>query len=235
MKTYCIVLASGEGTRFGGNTPKQFVPVSGHMVIEYTIDAILRTEAIDELIVVVSKSWQREMEKVVSPLRCFKPIHVVIGGRTRLESCEHGMALIKDEEANVLIHNGVQPFITPVTLSDCVMALSRYEAVSVGSPCVYTVLELDDKRELKRIINRKCSVNDLGPECFKLSLLRRVFARTSTDADFTNITGIVVKHNLGRVYVVDGDPSNTKITYQDDLLFAEKKFKDYKFVEISNG
>lgn len=139
MKTYCIILASGTGLRFGGDIPKQFVCVCGRMIIEYTIDAILRTEAIDELIVVVSKPWQHEMEKVVSPLRCFKPIHVVIGGRTRLESCEHGMAFIKDEEANVLIHNGVQPFITPATLSDCAMALNRYEAVSVGSPCVYTV------------------------------------------------------------------------------------------------
>ena len=205
------------------------------MVIEYTIDAILKTDVIDELIVVVSEPWQEEMERVVSPLCRFKPIHVIIGGRTRLESCEHGMAFIEDEEANVLIHNGVQPFITSATLSACVMALNRYEAVSVGSPCVYTVLELDDKRELKRIINRKYSVNDLGPECFKLSLLRKVFAMVSIDADFTNITGIVVKHDLGKVYVVDGDPSNTKITYHDDLLFAEKKFKDYKFLEIPNG
>ncbi len=235
MKTCCIVLASGTGTRFGGNTPKQFVPVCGHMVIEYTIDAILRTDAVDELIVVVSEPWQGEMEMVVSPLRCFKPIHIVIGGRTRLESCEHGMAFIKDEEANVLIHNGVQPFITPTTLSDCVMALNRYEAVSVGSPCVYTVLELDDNRELKRIIRRSHSVNDLGPECFRLSFLRKVFEVVGFDESFTNITGIVMKYGLGKVYVVDGDPANTKITYPDDLLFAERKLVGYKFLELPHG
>ncbi len=232
MKTYCIILASGKGLRFGGDLPKQFIPICGRMVIEYTLDACLRTEAIDELLVVVSEPWRDEMEKLVAPMRKVKSVRVVLGGRTRKESCEKGVAAIGDADAKVLIHNGVQPFITPATLTDCVEALDRYDAVSVGSPCVYTVLELNDKRELERIVKRSHSVNDLGPECFKLSFLRNVFAVADGDVEFTNITGMVVKYGLGKVYVVDGDPGNTKITYRDDLIFAERKFADYKFLKF---
>lgn len=235
MKTFCIILASGTGSRFGGDVPKQFVRVCGRMIVEYTLDACLRTDAINELIVVVSKPWRDAMEAVVAPLRSVKPIRVVLGGATRRESCENGVAVIPDEDAKVLLHNGVQPFITPRTLGDCVDALDRYDAVSVGSPCVYTVLELDDNRELKRIVPRSHSVNDLGPECFKLSFLRKVFAVSRHDADFTNLTGMVVRYELGTVYVVDGDPSNTKITYADDVLFAERKFSGYKFLELNHG
>ena len=235
MKTYGIILASGTGSRFGGNVPKQFVRVCGRMIIEYTLDACLRTDAIDELIVVVSGLWKDEVEGIAAPLRSVKPIRVVLGGATRRESCENGVAAIQEEDAKVLLHNGVQPFITPRTLGDCVDALDRYDAVSVGSPCVYTVLELDDNRELKRIVPRSHSVNDLGPECFKLSFLRKVFAASRGDADFTNLTGMVVRYGLGTVFVVDGDPSNTKITYADDLLFAEKKFADYTFLEMNHG
>ena len=175
------------------------------------------------------------MEAVVAPLRSVKPIRVVPGGATRRESCENGVATIPDEDAKVLLHNGVQPFITPRTLADCVGALDLYDAVSVGSPCVYTVLELDENRELKRIVRRDRSVNDLGPECFKLSFLKNVFAVSCGDASFTNITGIVFKYGLGSVYVVDGDPSNTKITYPDDVLFAERKFAGYEFLEMNHG
>lgn len=235
MKTFCIILASGTGSRFGGDVPKQFVRVCGRMIIEYTLDACLRTDSIDELIVVVSEPWRDAMEAIVEPLRSVKPIRIVLGGATRRESCENGVAAIVDEDAKVLLHNGVQPFISARTLGDCVAALDRYDAVSVGSPCVYTVLELDDNRELKRIVPRSHSVNDLGPECFKLSFLRKVFAVSRRDADFTNLTGMVVRYELGTVYVVDGDPSNTKITYADDLLFAEKKFADYMFLEMSHG
>ena len=235
MNTYCIILASGTGSRFGGDVPKQFLHVNGRMVIEYTLDACLRTGAIGELIVVVSEPWKTKMEEVVAPWQRIKPIRVVVGGATRKESCENGVAAISEENAKVLIHNGVQPFITPRTLADCVVALDRYDAVSVGSPCVYTVLELDANRELKRIIRRSQSVNDLGPECFKLSFLRNVFEIAREDKDFTNITGMVMKYGLGRVYVVDGDPGNTKITYRDDLLFAERKFAGYRFMELPNG
>lgn len=235
MKTHCILLASGAGARFGGDTPKQFVRVRGRMIVEYTLDACLRTPVIDDIFLVVSEPWCNEMEKIVAPWRTIKPIHIVLGGATRRESCEKGVASIEDGEAKLLVHNAVQPFVTPKTLSDCVSALDRYDAVSVGSPCVYTVLELDDNRELKRIVPRSHSVNDLGPECFKMSFLRKVFAASRDDTRFTNLTGMIVRHGLGTVYVVDGDPSNTKITYQDDLLFAERKFAGYKFLELNHG
>ena len=235
MKTHGIILASGTGSRFGGDTPKQFVRVCGRMIVEYTLDVCLRTNTIDELAVVVSEPWKTAVETIVAPLRRIKPIRVVLGGATRRESCENGIAAIQEQDAKVLLHNGVQPFITPRTLADCVDALDRYDAVSVGSPCVYTVLELDENRELKRIVRRDRSVNDLGPECFKLSFLRRVLDMAHGDSIATNLTGLVVKHGLGPVYVVDGDPSNTKITYADDVLFAEKKFADYKFLEIPDN
>lgn len=235
MKTFCIILASGTGSRFGGDVPKQFVRVCGRMIIEYTLDACLQTDSIDELIVVVSEPWRDAMEAIVELLRSVKPIRIVLGGATRRESCENGVAAIVDEDAKVLLHNGVQPFISARTLGDCVAALDRYDAVSVGSPCVYTVLELDDNRELKRIVPRSHSVNDLGPECFKLSFLRKVFAASRNDTGFTNLTGIIVRHGLGTVFVVDGDPSNTKITYADDVLFAERKFAGYKFLELNHG
>ena len=234
MKSICVILASGTGSRFGGDPPKQFVRVCGRMIIEYTLDVCIRTESLDELILVVSNEWKKEMEALVKPLRKFKPVKVVEGGATRLESCARGVAAIADGEAKVLIHNGVQPFISSKTLTDCVAALDGYDAVSVGSPCVYTVLELNERRELERIVRRDRTVNDLGPECFKLSFLRGMLDQAGDDPTATNLTGFVVKHGLGKVYVVDGDPSNTKITYPDDLLFADRKFADYRFMESGN-
>ena len=223
MKTYGIILASGSGTRFGGNVPKQFVRVGGRMIIEYTLDVFMCTQAIDEIIVVVSEPWMEEMSRLSVSLSGKKPVRVVAGGATRMKSCENGVAAIVEDEAKVVIHNAVQPFITTMTLDECVRALNGYDAVSVGSPCVYTILELDDNREILRIIPRSHSVNDLGPECFRLSLLRRAFKTSSFQDGMTNVTGLVLRCGLGKVYVVDGDPANIKITYPDDLDFAERR------------
>ena len=224
MKTFCVILASGTGVRFGGEVPKQFVEVDGRMIVEYTVAACAASASVDEILLVVSEPWAKKMKDVVAVARFPKPVRVVLGGATRKESCWNGIAAVEDAEAKVLIHNGVQPFISVKDLEACVQALDRYDAVSVGSPSVYTVLELDENRELKRIVERRRSVNDLGPECFKLSFLRKVFETAVGDEGFTNITGMVMKYGLGKIYVVDGDPSNVKITYPDDLLLARRKF-----------
>ena len=38
------ILASGVGSRFGSNVPKQFHKINGKMVIEYVVDAILEAK-----------------------------------------------------------------------------------------------------------------------------------------------------------------------------------------------
>ena len=47
MKTYAIILASGTGSRFGGDLPKQFVEVNGRAIISYTLEVYNRTLVID--------------------------------------------------------------------------------------------------------------------------------------------------------------------------------------------
>ena len=232
MKNVVILLASGTGSRFGGDIPKQFVEINGRMIVEYTIDVCMATPCIDEVVIVVSDMYLEMMKTLVAKRAYGKPVRVVPGGATRKDSCINGVAAIGYEEAKVLIHNAVQPFVIPETFEDCVNALDRYDAVSVGSPSVYTVLELNDDRELVHIVNRAHSVNDLGPECFKLAFLKKVFAIGRDDNSFTNLTAMVLKHGLGRVYVVDGDPNNIKITYQDDVVLAKKILEDRRVKSV---
>lgn len=221
MKTYAILLASGAGARFGGEVPKQFIKIDGKMIVEYTLEAFMQSSAIDDVIIVVSESYVDLLQQSIAGNGYAKPVKIVVGGKTRLESTLKGVTAIKELSAKVLIHNAVQPFISSKTLGDCVSALDRYDAVTVGSPLVYTVLELDEDRVLRHIVDRRFSVNDLGPECFKLDLLKNVLEMSNGDDSFTNITGMIVKYGLGDVFVVDGDPANIKITYPNDLLLAK--------------
>lgn len=223
LKTYCIVLASGTGTRFGGDLPKQFVQVGGRMIVEHTLVAVARAPAVDEIVMVVSAPWRDAVERAVAQSHVGKPVRIVLGGTTRLASCRKGVESIADDDAKVLVHNGVQPFVTAADLDKCVAALDEYEAVTVGSASVYTVLELDEKRELRRIADRRFTANDLGPECFRIRLLRKVLDLAVDDETSTNLTGLVLRSGLGKVFVVDGDPANVKITYPDDFMLARAR------------
>lgn len=225
LKQVAVLLASGTGSRFGGDTPKQFVEIHGRMVVDYTLDACLKSKYVDEVIVVVAEDYLSLMQKRITDAAYTKSVSVVVGGDSRKESCIRGVMAIPYEDAKVYIHNAVQPFVSNDTFKACSLALNHYDAVTVGAPSVYTVLEVDGNHILKRIVNRSISYNDLGPECFKLKFLRKVLeegSRTDCCIEMTNITGIVVKANLGEVYVVPGNPGNIKITYPDDIVLARK-------------
>lgn len=230
MKSYCIILASGVGARFGVDCPKQFARIKGRMIIEYTL-AACDCDLFDEIILVVAAPYMCEMEDLVKRNGYKAVVKVVEGGASRKESCERGVEAIADNDGFVVIHNGVQPFVTRNVLSKCLSALEKYPAVTSGAPCVYTVLETDDDGLLRRMAPRARCFSDLGPECFRLSTIREAFAVGKDDTEFTNLTGIVMKHGLCEIYVVEGSPRNIKITYPEDVAIAEKMLEKKRGVD----
>ena len=57
MKRYAIIVAGGSGTRFGGNTPKQFLPLNGTPVLMHTIRKF--ASCTDAVVVVLPQREQR--------------------------------------------------------------------------------------------------------------------------------------------------------------------------------
>lgn len=224
MKKYCIVLASGTGSRFGANVPKQFVKICGKMVIEHTL-AACDCGVFDELFLVVSRPYLDKMRKMIAANGYSVRVRVVEGGASRKESCRRGIAEIPDRDAYVVIHNGVQPFVTSECFQRCLRGLGRHQAVTSGMPCVYTILKVDDHGVIVEMPERSHLYNDMGVECFRLSLLRKLFA-SYDDVVSTDIIGMVFRSGIAKVYVVEGDSRNIKITYPEDVVLARKLIKE---------
>ncbi|MGR3699827.1 MAG: 2-C-methyl-D-erythritol 4-phosphate cytidylyltransferase, partial [Roseovarius sp.] len=53
MTTAALIVAAGRGTRAGGDCPKQWQPLLGRRVIDWTLDAFLAAEGIDTILVVL--------------------------------------------------------------------------------------------------------------------------------------------------------------------------------------
>jgi len=224
MTNYAIILASGNGTRFGSKRPKQFIKVGKRMVIEHTLDIFQQSDVIDHIILVSPEKYIPELAMLK---KTFPKIQsIVAGGTTRKQSCINGVSAILEDDAKVFIHNGVQPLLSQDTLRLCAEALDQYDSVSVGSPSVYTVLHLNPDRTLKAIYDREYTVNDLGPECFNLSFLRSVLKHP--DEDCTNITGLVFRYKMGKTYIVPSNSDNIKITYPHDISIVKSLIQQRK-------
>ncbi|MBQ7449909.1 2-C-methyl-D-erythritol 4-phosphate cytidylyltransferase [bacterium] len=224
LKNYAIILASGSGSRFGSKIPKQFIKIKGKTLLEYSIEAFENHNDIDYIIVVISKEYRKRAEKLINK-NCYKKIYALInGGELRKDSSYNGVFSIKDKEANVLIHDCARPFVSDKIISDCVNTLKNHTAVGVAIPTTDTIIKVY-KNIIKDIPKRDSLMRIQTPQCFRLSLIKKAHEMSKNDADFTDDCGLVVKYNLADICIVEGNDSNFKITYPNDIIVAKEYLK----------
>lgn len=224
MKNYGIILASGTGTRYKSDIPKQFVKIAGKTVLEHTLDIFEKSPSIDYVILVITPEFRQIAEDILLKSNYSKVIKLLNGGETRKESSFIGISSIEEDDANVIIHDCARPFLTERIIRDCVNALEKYDAVDVAIPSADTIIKVKDKL-IEQIPERKTLMRGQTPQCFKLSLIKKAHELSKGESNFTDDCGLIVKYNLAEVYVVEGETENIKITYPSDIYMADRLFQ----------
>lgn len=225
LKNYGIILASGKGSRYGNDIPKQFVKIAGKTILEHTIEIFEKSDKIDEIYIVITPEYRNFAEEILIKNNYSKVSKILNGGIIRKESSYIGINAIEDEEANVIIHDCARPFLTHKIINDCIEALKIYNAVDVAIPSADTIIEVNENNIIKNIPRRANLRRGQTPQCFKLSVIKKAHELSKNESDFTDDCGLVVKYNLGDVYVVSGDEENIKITCPSDIFMADKLFQ----------
>ena len=229
MKNIAIVLAGGSGSRFGADMPKQFLQVAGKMIIEHTIDAFERHPLIDEIAVVSRADYVDEMKEMVKRDGYRKVTKVLQGGKERYHSSLAAIEAFTCDDDNLLIHDGVRPLVTDRIITDCVKALADYEAVDVAVPATDTVIELHEDGSIARIPPRRLLRNAQTPQCFRRRVIAKAFELALKDPGFfpTDDCSLVLKYMPEvAIKVVDGEPTNIKITYKEDIEMMKRVITD---------
>ena len=224
MKHIAIVLAGGSGRRMGNALPKQFLKVNERMIIEHTIDAFERSVRIDEIAVVTHPDYVEEMKGIIAANAWKKVGRVLVGGKERTDSTLSALRAYTEGDDRLLIHDGVRPLVSQEIIENVCDALMSCDAVNVVIPAVDTIIEVRDgamvaapKRENLRQVQT--------PQGFKREVLAQAFDRALEDPAFvaTDDCGVVFKYAPDTtIKIVDGDTTNIKITYKEDLEFAKK-------------
>ena len=206
LKNYGIILASGTGSRYNNDIPKQFVKIAGKTVLEHTIEIFERSEYIDNIIIVITPEYRELAQEIILKNNYKKIIKLLNGGLTRKQSSSIGINSINEKEANVIIHDCARPFLSQRILKDCYEALKKYDAVDVAINTADTIIKVDNNF-IQEIPERKA--HELSVQ----------------DENFTDDCGLIIKYNLGKVFVVEGDIENIKITYPSDIFMADRLFQ----------
>lgn len=224
LKNYGIILASGTGSRYNSDIPKQFIKIAGKTVLEHTVEIFENSDKIDEIILVITPDYRHIAENILLRNNYKKITKLLNGGATRKDSSYIAISSIEDDEANVLIHDCARPFLTEQIINDCVQALDRYSAVDVAIPSADTIIKVKDGL-IDGIPDRASLMRGQTPQCFKLSLIKKAHEMSKGDNNFTDDCGLIVKYNLAKVFVVGGSGENIKITYPEDIFMADRLFQ----------
>ena len=224
MKNIAIILAGGSGRRMGGPLPKQFLEVNNRTILEYTIDKFEHAECIDEIAIVTHPDYVDKMQQIISSNPWKKVTQVLLGGKERTDSTLSALRSYTNEDDRLLIHDGVRPMVSQQIIQNVCSALSEYDVVNLAIPAVDTIIEVKDgvmvaapRRDLLRQVQT--------PQGFKRETLALAYEKALADPDFmaTDDCGVVFKyHPASPIKIVEGETSNIKITYKEDLEILKK-------------
>ena len=216
MKKYIIIVAGGKGLRMGGDIPKQFLPVCGKPVLMRTLEAFHAYDASMRLILVLPVSQQAYWRQLCEEYQFELAHEIANGGETRFHSVKNGLALV-EEEGLVGVHDGVRPFVSQEVITRCYEEAASLKAVIPVIGVVETVRHLTE--EGSETVPRDQYKLVQTPQVFDVTLLRRAYQQEYTDM-FTDDASVV--EALGeKVYLVEGNRENIKLTTPFDLKLAE--------------
>src|SRR4051812_43135722 len=99
---FALLVAAGRGTRFGGDVPKQYLPLGGGTVLRHAIAAFARHPRIAGVQVVIRGEARAIFEQATAGLTLLPPVP---GGAERQDSVRLGLeALGPHGPDRVLIH-----------------------------------------------------------------------------------------------------------------------------------
>lgn len=193
-----VVVAAGAASRFGGG--KQHAELAGRALWEWARDSLVAAGA-DPVV-------------VVGPVPGGIP-----GGARRRDSVAAGLAALPSGAALVAVHDAARPLASAELARRLIdhMATSDVDGVIPAIRVVDTIKRVDEHGRVAETLDRSDLMAVQTPQVFRLASL--VAAHAASDDDASD-DALLVERWGGVVDVMEGEPTNLKVTYPSDLDIA---------------
>lgn len=231
---YGVILAGGIGSRMGNaEKPKQYLQIGDKPIIVHTVEKMYVHPEIDRVIVLCPEQWVSYTKNILKKhMPSAEDIVVIQGGTTRNETIMNAIACIEEkgelkDDTIIVTHDSVRPFITHRIISENVEYAGKYGACDTVIPATDTIVESRDGEIISSIPERSKMYQGQTPQSFHAKKLKDLYESLSDEekeilTDAAKIFAIKGE----KVYLVQGEVSNIKITYPYDLRVAEALIKE---------
>lgn len=194
-----VILANGSSNRYGKDKLSQ--SILQYTVLQHAVNAFV--PIVDEIILVTSNPHYQQM---------FDNVKVVEGGDTRTQSVIKGLSQLSPQSTLVAIHDGARPFVTTDTIKKLFDSATKHGSAVPTLPVTDTIYSTADNLQ---VVDRQTLNRVQTPQVFDKSRILQAYEQIGNNS-YTDDSQVYYSC-FGTVNLVEGQLTNIKITYPEDL------------------
>lgn len=239
-----ILLAGGRGKRMESYIPKQFMDLGGKPLIWHSLNAVQKSDLIDECILVSGAEDIARIRSIVDHYRFDKVSMIVEGGAERFLSMMNGVLAVFDRKNEceagagvpevILVHDGARPFLDNAIISRCLEGVEETGGCVAAVPSKDTVKLADKNCIVTNEPSRKSVWNMQTPQVFDSQIIYKACLALKDEIEkykddpshvlpeITDDAQMVSLFTNTKIKLVMGSYENIKITTPVDVLIADR-------------
>jgi 2-C-methyl-D-erythritol 4-phosphate cytidylyltransferase / 2-C-methyl-D-erythritol 2,4-cyclodiphosphate synthase len=214
---YALVVAAGQGSRFGGPLPKQYLPLGATTILRHAVATFAEHPKVTNVLVAIRPEDRALFDKSVAGLRILPPVS---GGSARQDSVRLGLeALAAYRPSRVLIHDGARPFPDRQLVDRVIDGL---EQAAAAIPCLplRDTIKRAERGTIRETIDRAALWRAQTPQGFHFDAILTAH-RAAIGRELTDDAAVAEAAGLSPL-IVDGSEDNLKVTTSEDLAAAAR-------------
>lgn len=194
-----------------------FALLGGNPVLVRVVDTFQKCQAIEQIVVVLSKPNLKQGEQLVAEQGWAKVTDVCPGGERRQDSVLAGLKRLSNCNW-VVIHDGARPLVTEDLIEQGLKTAQETGAAAAAVPVTDTIKVAGNDRIVRETPPRQNLWAVQTPQVFRFDIITEAYRRLKDEV--TDDAGAV--EQLGyKVKLYMGAYENIKITTPEDLALAE--------------
>lgn len=214
-----ILVAAGEGRRFGGRTPKAWVALGGKPLFLHSLESFHGLAWVKRIVLVMHPRRLAAARRLVRDIGFRKVAAVVPGGRRRQDSVAIGAKALGVRGIEVvLVHDIARPLVDDRIAGKVARAAAENGAALAAVPVMDTVKRSGPKDLVVSTLSRSGLWLAQTPQGIRADLVpawRLALSAADTTDDVQPL-----EEAGGRVKLVTGSARMSKVTVREDLDIA---------------
>lgn len=219
---WIIVPAAGIGSRMNADIPKQYLPLAGKTVLQWTLERLLKVPGVKGIVVSVRGDDQHWAELALSEK--YPQLTVVAGGDERHFSVLNALNALEslaDADDWVLVHDAARPCIN---LQDISALRHKLQSHAVGgilaTPVSDTLKQVAKSGSIESTVDRSVLWQAQTPQQFRYGLLRSALLTAQQNNYPVTDESSAIERTGYQPLIIEGRRDNLKITRPEDLALA---------------